>query len=138
MFELVVPVLTHCKVLIPDSGGPGKFRGGLGQRAVLENLGDTPMSVYLASERTRTPCFGVLGGHDGRLGHVHKNGEPHFPKGKISLAKGDRLTLETPGGGGWGNPAERPRDLVAEDLRLGLISADAAADIYNYAEGNTA
>ncbi|MGO4855350.1 hydantoinase B/oxoprolinase family protein [Phaeovulum sp. W22_SRMD_FR3] len=132
MYELVVPVLIECKELIPDSGGAGKFRGGLGQRAVLRNLGATPMSVYLASERTQVPCFGVVGGQDGRIGKVLKNGAPHFPKGKISLATGDRLTLETPGGGGWGNAAERPRDLIAEDLRLGLVTPAAAADIYGY------
>jgi N-methylhydantoinase B len=136
MFELVVPVLIECKELIPDSGGAGKFRGGLGQHVVLQNLGDTPMSVYLASERTQFPCFGVVGGQDGRIGKVSKNGTAHFPKGKISLAKGDRLSLETPGGGGWGNPAERDQALVAEDLLLGLISPEAAAALYGYkAEG---
>ncbi|SLN63305.1 Acetophenone carboxylase delta subunit [Aquimixticola soesokkakensis] len=134
MFELVVPVLTECKELIPDSGGAGKYRGGLGQRAVLRNLGDSPMSIYLASERTQIPCFGVTGGKDGRIGKVLKNDEPHFPKGKISLAKGDYLTLETPGGGGWGNPVERPRDLIAEDLRLGLITPQAAVDLYGMEE----
>ncbi|WP_417208559.1 hydantoinase B/oxoprolinase family protein [Antarctobacter sp.] len=132
MYELVVPVLTECKELIPDSGGAGKFRGGLGQRAVLRNLGETPMSVYLASERTRIPCFGVVGGHDGRIGKVLKNDQPQFPKGKITLQSGDRLTLETPGGGGWGNPAERDRALVARDLKLGLVTPGAAAEIYGY------
>jgi N-methylhydantoinase B len=132
MFELVVPVLTECKELIPDSGGAGKFRGGLGQRAILRNLGETPMSVYLASERTLTPCFGVVGGQDGRIGKVLKNDVPHFPKGKISLAKGERLILETPGGGGWGAAADRPRELIAEDLRLGLVTPTAAAALYGY------
>jgi N-methylhydantoinase B len=132
MFELVVPVLTECKELIPDSGGAGKFRGGLGQRAILRNLGETPMSVYLASERTLTPCFGVVGGQDGRIGKVLKNDVPHFPKGKISLAKGERLILETPGGGGWGSAADRPRELIAEDLRLGLVTPTAAAALYGY------
>lgn len=132
MFELAVPVLIECKELIPDSGGAGQFRGGLGQRAVLRNLGQGPMSVYLASERTRFPCFGVVGGMDGRKGKVQKNGEDHFPKGKISLATGDRLTLETPGGGGWGDPRKRDRALVEKDLELGLVTADAAADSYGY------
>lgn len=134
MFELVVPVLIECKELIPDSGGPGKFRGGLGQRAVLQNLGDNPMSVYLASERTQFPCFGVVGGHDGRIGKVLKNGAAQFPKGKIVLEKGECLALETPGGGGWGNPADRDRALVAEDLQLHLITPEAAANIYGYTE----
>ncbi|WP_226627881.1 hydantoinase B/oxoprolinase family protein [Alloyangia pacifica] len=138
MFELVVPVLTHCKELIPDSGGAGKYRGGLGQRALLENLGDSPMSIYLASERTRTPCFGVVGGQSGRKGVVLKNGAPHQPKGKVTLEKGDRLTLETPGGGGWGAAEARPAELLREDLRLGLVTAAAAAEIYGYEEGEEA
>ena len=66
MFEIAVPVLTECKELIPDSGGAGKYRGGLGQRVVLRNLGKSPMSIYLASERVRHPCFGVVGGESGR------------------------------------------------------------------------
>lgn len=132
MFELVVPVLIECKELIPDSGGAGKYRGGLGQRAILRNLGETPMSIYFASERTQIPCFGVAGGGDGRAGKVMKEGQPHFPKGKVSLAQGESLTLETPGGGGWGRAAERDRAQVAEDLRLGLITGAAAAADYGY------
>lgn len=132
MFELVVPVLTECKELIPDSGGPGKFRGGLGQRSVLRNLSRNPMSVYLASERTEIPCFGVVGGKPGSVGRVLKNGTPHFPKGKITLQTNDRLTVETPGGGGWGDPAERDRTLIAEDLRLGLITPESARNVYGY------
>lgn len=134
MFELVVPVLTECKELIPDSGGAGQFRGGLGQRAVLRNLGDSPMSIYLASERTKIPCFGVAGGQDGRIGKVMKNGTPHFPKGKITLQQGEYLTLETPGGGGWGAPEARSRTLIEEDLRLGLITEEAADRVYGYAK----
>ena len=61
MFEMAVPVLIECKELMADSGGAGKHRGGLGQRVVLRNLGKSPMSIYLASERVRHPCFGVVG-----------------------------------------------------------------------------
>lgn len=132
MFELVVPVLTECKELIPDSGGAGKFRGGLGQRAVLRNLGENPMSIYIASERTQIPCFGVAGGKDGRAGKVMKNGKPHAPKGKMTLAKGERLTLETPGGGGWGSADERDGAQIADDLRLGLVTREGARNDYAY------
>lgn len=132
MFEIAVPVLTECKELIPDSGGAGKYRGGLGQRSVLRNLGKAPMRVYLASERTRHPCFGVVEGQDGRPGAVLKNGEPHFPKGKAVLQSGDRITMETPGGGGWGRPGDRAHELIEQDLAEGLITPAAALEIYGY------
>ncbi len=130
MFEVTVPALMERKALIPDSGGAGKYRGGLGQRVILRNLGHSPMSIYLASERVRHPCFGVAGGQAGSAGKVVKNGEPHFPK--ISLNRGDRLEVETPGGGGWGPAAERPALLIERDLADGLISPEAAKAVYNY------
>lgn len=133
MFEIAVPVLTERKELIADSGGVGKHRGGLGQRVTFRNLGRSPMNVYLASERTRHPCFGVVGGGEGTLGRVARNGEPQFPKGKVVLRTGDRLEVETPGGGGWGRAAERPAELVAQDLAEGLVTKEAAAAHYGWA-----
>jgi N-methylhydantoinase B len=133
MYELSVPALLECKELIPDSGGPGQFRGGLGQRLVFRNISPTQMNIYLASEHVKNPCFGVVGGKDGRAGHVLKNGEPVFAKGHIPLEPGARLTVELPGGGGWGDPANRSRELIAEDLRLGLVTGERAKADYGYA-----
>jgi N-methylhydantoinase B len=133
MFELAVPLITECKQLIPDSGGAGEFRGGLGQRAVVRNLAATPMSVYVASEHVNYPCFGVVEGQAGSAGKVLKNGVPHFPKGKIVLATGDRLAVETPGGGGWGRPERRRQEAVARDLAEGVISRTAAGRLYGLA-----
>ena len=132
MYELAVPVLTERKELIADSGGAGKYRGGLGQRGVLRNLSDRPMNVYLSTERVKHPCFGVVGGHSGSHGAVRRNGETVFPKGKLTLDPGDRLEIELPGGGGWGNPLERPRELIEDDLRQGLISAGHARSAYGW------
>jgi N-methylhydantoinase B len=132
MFEIAVPVLTECKELIPDSGGAGKTRGGLGQRVVLRNIGRTPMSVYVASERVRHPCFGVVGGQSGTAGKVQKNGEPQFPKGKVILKTGERLEVDTPGGGGWGQASERAVASIELDLAEGLITRAAAKQVYGY------
>lgn len=132
MFEIAVPVLTERKELIADSGGAGKHRGGLGQRVVLRNLGNGPMNIYLASERVRHPCFGVVGGQDGSAGKVMKNGEKQFPKGKVVLKRGDKLQVETPGGGGWGKSVERPVALIELDLAEGLITLAAAESVYGY------
>jgi len=134
MYELAVPVLTERKELIPDSGGPGKYRGGLGQRGVLRNLSDRPMNVYLSTERVKHACFGVVGGQSGRKGAVLHNGQRVFPKGKLMLEPGDRLELELPGGGGWGNALERPRELVESDLRQGLVTPERAKADYGFKE----
>jgi N-methylhydantoinase B len=138
MFEISVPALTECKELIPDSGGAGKTRGGLGQRVVLRNLGRNPMNIYLASERVRHPCFGVVGGQSGSAGKVHKNGKPQFPKGKVVLKTGDRLEVETPGGGGWGKTSERSAASMELDLAEGLITPAAARQIYGYQRSSRA
>ena len=132
MFEIAVPVLTECKELIPDSGGAGKTRGGLGQRVVLRNIGRNPMSVYVASERVRHPCFGVVGGQSGTAGKVQKNGEAQFPKGKTVLKTGECLEVETPGGGGWGQASERAAASIELDLAEGLITRAAAKQVYGY------
>lgn len=138
MFEIAVPVLTECKELIPDSGGAGRSRGGLGQRVVLRNLGRNPMNIYLASERVRHPCFGVVGGNSGSAGKVFRNGEPQFPKGKVILKTGDRLEVETPGGGGWGMTSERSAAAIEFDLAEGLITPQAARQIYGYQRSSMA
>lgn len=132
MFEIAVPVLMERKELIADSGGAGKYRGGLGQRAILRNLGRSAMNIYLASERVRHPCFGVVDGQDGTPGKVSKEGQPQFPKGKVVLKTGERLEVETPGGGGWGRVSERPAALIEQDLAEGLITPKAAKLIYGY------
>ncbi|HET7342091.1 MAG TPA: hydantoinase B/oxoprolinase family protein [Methylomirabilota bacterium] len=130
MFERAVPVLIEAKHLIADSGGPGRFRGGLGQRMVVRNVSGRLMHVYLGSERVTHPPFGVAGGRAGRAGRVLRDDAPVFPKGKIALAPDQRLIVESPGGGGWGDPATRPRDLVARDVREGLVTAAAAESDY--------
>ncbi|SFH92974.1 N-methylhydantoinase B [Bosea sp. OK403] len=133
MFEIAVPVLTECKELIADSGGAGQHRGGLGQRVILRNRAKAPMNIYLATERVRHPCFGVVDGQSGTPGKVAKNGEAQFPKGKVVLQTGDRLEVETPGGGGWGRAAARSVELIALDLAEGLVSPDATRRIYGKA-----
>ncbi|SOE94683.1 N-methylhydantoinase B [Burkholderia sp. D7] len=132
MYEIAVPILTERKELIADSGGAGKYRGGLGQRGVLRNLSSRPMNIYLSTERVKHPCFGVLGGLSGRAGAVLRDGQAVFPKGKLVLEPGQQLVLELPGGGGWGNANERPHELIERDLREGLVSAECAKADYGY------
>lgn len=132
MYELAVPVLTECKALIPDSGGAGQFRGGLGQRGILRNISDRPMNIYLSTERVKYPCFGVVGGRDGTPGSVRVDDKEVFAKGKLVLQPGERLELELPGGGGWGDPKKRAREHVQADLREGLVTKQQALSVYGY------
>jgi N-methylhydantoinase B len=88
------------------------------------------MHVYLGSERVKHAPFGVAGGGAGRAGHVLRDDVSVFPKGKIALAPDQRLTVESPGGGGWGDPARRARALVARDVREGLVTEAAAESAY--------
>ncbi len=130
IYERSVPVLIERKELIPDSGGAGAYRGGLGQRGVVRNISGVPMNIYLNTEHVRHPCFGVLGGGDGAPGRVTLGNEPAPTKGRVVLQPDATLLIETPGGGGWGDPRQRARALVDHDLAEGLITPQGAARDY--------
>lgn len=120
--------------LIPDSEGAGKFRGGCGMVRQLRCLGDR-VTVTIGSDRRRFTPWGIETDHRARGAHCHvtsPNGQVRELPTKVVavLEKGDVLCVETPGGGGWGNPREREREAIDQDVREGLISADRAAAVY--------
>lgn len=134
MFESRTPMLVECKELIPDSGGPGRFRGGLGQRVRVRKLVDDgqPALVGLHPQGMIVATPGLFGGEAGRKAHV----SVQSPERKISglevhgLAEVTRtdqiVTIELAGGSGYGDPLARPPAEVAEDLRAGLITPEGA------------
>ncbi|QWA13049.1 hydantoinase B/oxoprolinase family protein [Sodalis ligni] len=126
------PVLIRERAYHPDSGGPGKYRGGLGSIMRIETKSDKPVHVAVRPDHTRYPSDGLLQGHPGGLGAVLLDGRPIEPD-PFALQPGQMLTLHLPGGGGIGNPLERDRALVETDIELGLVSRRAAGDIYGYA-----
>ncbi len=132
IYERSVPVVIERKELIADSGGPGRFRGGLAQRGVIRNISGAPMNIYLNTEHVRHPCFGLLGGKPGAPGRVELGNTPVPTKGRVILADRQALVIETPGGGGWGEPAERDRSLVERDLHDGLVTQAGARRDYGY------
>ena len=132
IYERSVPVVIERKELIPDSGGAGRFRGGLGQRGVIRNISGAPMSIYLNTEHVRHPCFGVLGGKPGAPGRVELGNLPAPAKGRVVVADRQALVIETPGGGGWGNPATRDRALLERDLHDGLVTPAGAERDYGH------
>ncbi|HUB47677.1 MAG TPA: hydantoinase B/oxoprolinase family protein, partial [Acetobacteraceae bacterium] len=132
IYERSVPVVIERKELIPDSGGAGRFRGGLGQRGVIRNISGAPMSIYLNTEHVRHPCFGVLGGKPGAPGRVDLGNLPTPAKGRVVVADRQALVIETPGGGGWGDPTTRDRALLERDLHDGLVTPAGAERDYGH------
>ena len=129
--ETVAPLIFWRKEYLPDSGGPGEFRGGLGQVMEISHAADEAFAVSKMFERVRNPARGRDGGGDGAAGRVHVPGVGEFrPKGREVVPPDRRIVLETPGGGGLGDPAARPRDRVREDVRDGYVSADEAGHAY--------
>jgi len=137
----VVPVevwetLTHTtiesKKLVPDSGGPGRWRGGLGQDVVLRNDTGHPVVTLGMGNRTMFPARGMFAGGDGAL-RVHAiDGKPVHAKGRNELAPGQRMRIVEAGGGGYGDPVARTPAAVAEDVAQGYVSAGVARDIYGF------
>ncbi|MDE2878655.1 hydantoinase B/oxoprolinase family protein [Candidatus Palauibacter soopunensis] len=123
--ETVAPLIFWRKEYLPDSGGPGEFRGGLGQVMEISHAEGEAFAVSKMFERVRNPARGRDGGGDGAAGRVHVPGVGEFrPKGREVVPPGRRIVLETPGGGGLGDPARRPRERVREDVLDGYVSAD--------------
>ena len=144
VFETRYPWLVEEWTLLTDSGGPGRFRGGLstGKRLLCRS---TPITASQMTDRHRIKPWGLYGGMEGSNGAtlVQRAGSKEwltvaqaFNKrssskySNITLRPGDRIHLIAPGGGGWGNPKERDRAMVQEDLAEGYISERSAEEDY--------
>jgi N-methylhydantoinase B len=119
--------------LTPDTGGAGRRRGGLGLFRSFEALADG-VNFACYSDRMRLAPYGLFGGADGARTRIElKRGDETVmlpSKTRITLNKGDVLTIFTAGGGGYGAPEERPGAMIAEDVRQGMVSEDAARAAY--------
>jgi N-methylhydantoinase B len=91
--EHIAPIRIHHKRLRPDSGGPGRHRGGLGQEILIESRSETPIAVSFLAERTIFPAFGIEGGKAGAPGVLRINGEKVDPKRQYVLQRGSRTSL---------------------------------------------
>ena len=107
VIEQTVPVLFTARSLIPSSPGEGMFRGGAGQRIGLRLRSGRPAAISTMFERARFPPRGVRGGGDGGPTRLSLDGEEIDPKREFRLAPGSEFTIETPGGGGYGEPGDR-------------------------------
>jgi N-methylhydantoinase B len=127
------PLLFLAKELITDSGGPGRQRGGLGARLEVRSEASHPITVGVRMDRIHHPALGLFGGKPGGTAAVTVNGKAIHAKKTITLAQGDVYAASCAGGAGYGDPHERPADLVRRDIKGGYISAEAARSEYGIA-----
>jgi N-methylhydantoinase B len=129
--ETIAPIVIWRKEYREDSGGPGRHRGGTGQVMEIAHAEGAPFAVSTMFDRVENPARGRFGGRDGATGRVRlASGAELRAKGRQAVPADERLVLEMPGGGGYGDPRERPPARVAEDVRNGFVSRDAALRDY--------
>src|SRR5437870_8734870 len=133
--EAKFPLVVESYALVPDSGGAGRHRGGLGVERVIRAR--TGMTMNTQIERAHCRPWGLDGGLDAtgnevalRLGGTWKT---DFPNAKVLVAQlkaGDAFRIRSGGGGGYGSPLDRPVADVQQDVRQGYVTATAAAELY--------
>ncbi len=130
------PVVIWRKELRPDSGGVGRFRGGLGQYMDVSALDGHEFDFQAMFDRVDHPARGRQGGGDGAATKIKRSdGEPMFGKGKQFVPHGKTVHLAFPGGAGYGLVDKRDPELVKQDLAKGYISPESAAQDYGLSEG---
>jgi N-methylhydantoinase B len=140
ILESLYPVMFTQWALRPDSAGPGRHRGGCGAIYEIEALNEGLTDVFLLGERGKFPPFGVNGGKSAALNRFFYDTE----KGErspdlvskitdVRIARGQHVRLETPGGGGFGDPMTRDPAKVARDIAFGYVSREAAKRDYGVA-----
>jgi N-methylhydantoinase B len=129
--EAITPLVVWRKELRRGSGGPGRQRGGLGQRMEIANRDATAFGIQARFERGVYPARGRSGGEAGAKGRLSlATGASLAIKGLQIIPAGDRLIVEMPGGGGYGDPFARDPALVARDVHYGLIEPAQAEEEY--------
>jgi N-methylhydantoinase B len=132
--EARFPVIFERSGLLADSGGPGRWRGGVGTETVVRVLQDATVTVR--TDRVRLAPPGLGDGRPGRTGGYsirRRNGEVDHLPGKsmnVQLAEGDALVMRTTGGGGVGRATDRLPRSVGNDVRSGLVTRQGAEDDY--------
>lgn len=132
--ETISPIVIWKKEYRQDSGGAGEFRGGLGQIMEVGTLDAAPFAISAYYDRIDHPPRGRDGGQNGMAGVLAlESGKKLRGMGQQTIPQKDRLIISMPGGGGLGNPRKRAAASVADDVRQGFISAEAARRDYGVA-----
>ena len=131
--ESNTPLIFRRRALIADSGGAGKFRGGLGVATSIQLRGNTAAILSMMTDRVDHPPLGLFGGLAGTPNVLTRtSGEPIEPKSRTEVHPGEVVTMETPGGGGYGLAADRDRKSIERDIEYGYITPEAARRVYGY------
>lgn len=133
--EQHIDILVHRYELMPDTAGAGLRRGGHAVRLDFEIVKPDSIVTARGMERLRFQPWGLAGGGAGSLGSVVLNPDRPDEQAlqKISVLTpqvGDVVSIRSPGGGGWGNPYERPPERVLEEVESGLLSRESAETLY--------
>jgi N-methylhydantoinase B len=130
VWEDITNITYLRKVLSPDSGGPGKYRGGLGQEIAIRNDSEHLMTVDFFGQCTDFPAQGINCGRPGKLRRYSINGKKVHPKAQYVLKPGDEFRITEAGGGGYGDPSGRPVEKVLEDVKNGFATVEGALSDY--------
>jgi N-methylhydantoinase B len=135
IFESDTPLIIEKRELLADSGGPGKMKGGVGKRVVFRVPDDAyapipPVNLAMQSGRYTYAPEGLFGGKPGARAQFLVNGEPGNPYGLTQLKPGDVVTIDAPGGGGYGSPLEREPEMVEADVAEGYVTLEHARSEY--------
>lgn len=134
--EMAHPILVRSQRLVLDTEGAGRFRGAPSAEVEYGPVGTT-LSVAYGTDGSQRPAMGVRGGTAGGLSQhfrrtVDGTMQPLPAQGIIQLADGETVVSVTAGGGGYGDPKDRPRDDVARDVAEGWITAERAREVYGW------
>jgi N-methylhydantoinase B len=134
VIETLSPIVMRCRELRTDSGGAGRFRGGLGQTMEISVRTEAPYLFSGLYERIRHPAPGLARGREGKAGRIVTSNGSELEAKKVTTLNGDTsVILHLPGGGGYGKPFERDPERVLEDVRLGYVSIEQARAVYGVA-----
>jgi N-methylhydantoinase B len=134
IWEVAVPVRVHRKAFRPDSGGAGRWRGGMGQTLEVSVASEGDWIANMMLDRLRFAAEGSTGGRPGAVGRAAlASGEALPGKGRVLVKPEARIVLDLPGGGGYGAPWERDPELVREDVEQGFVTLERARDLYGVA-----
>jgi N-methylhydantoinase B len=130
IIESLTPLVQYRRELRIDSGGAGRYRGGLGQSTEMRSTSGLPWEVSAMIDRIQFAGSGLQGGAPGERGHFSVDQVPKPAKLLLSLAPSASVQLNLPGGGGYGDPLERPPEQVLRDVVDGYVSIEAARSEY--------
>ncbi|MCJ7748942.1 MAG: hydantoinase B/oxoprolinase family protein [Desulfobacterales bacterium] len=135
IFENDTPLIVENRELLANSGGPGRMKGGLGQREVFKVPDDKyapvpPVNLGIQAGRHIHPPEGLFGGKPGTKAQFLVNGVSGNPFGLTQLKPGDVVTIDAAGGGGYGNPVEREPEMVESDVMEGYVSVEKTREDY--------